>query len=246
MSEFNFPTEVIDLPSKGLVYPETSPLFSGRVEMKYMTAKEEDILTNQSYISKGVVFDKLLQSLIIDKNIKIEDLIIGDKNALLIAARILGYGSEYKFNYFGKEYTVDLTSLDNKEINETLFTKGKNEFFYTLPTSKVSLTFKLLTGKDEKAIESELEGIKKINKDTIPELTTRFKQIITSIDGNTDKKVIREFVDNAFLAKDSREFRKYIAEIQPDINTKTKIEDIEGLEEEIDIPIGLSFFWPES
>jgi len=246
MNEFNFPTEVIDLPSKGLVYPETSPLSSGKVEMKYMTAKEEDILTNQSYISKGVVFDKLLQSLIIDKNIKIEDLIIGDKNALLIAARILGYGSEYKFNYFDKEHTVDLTSLDNKEIDETLFAKGKNEFFYTLPASKVSITFKLLTGKDEKAIESELEGIKKINKENTPELTTRFKQMILAIDGNADKKVIRDFVDNAFLAKDSREFRKYITQIQPDVITKTTVETEDGLEEEINIPIGLSFFWPES
>jgi hypothetical protein len=246
MNEFNFPTEVIDLPSKGLVYPETSPLSSGKVEMKYMTAKEEDILTNQSYISKGVVFDKLLQSLIIDKNIKIEDLIIGDKNALLIAARILGYGSEYKFNYFDKEHTVDLTSLDNKEIDETLFAKGKNEFFYTLPASKVSITFKLLTGKDEKAIESELEGIKKINKENTPELTTRFKQMILAIDGNVDKKVIRDFVDNAFLAKDSREFRKYITQIQPDVITKTTVETEDGLEEEINIPIGLSFFWPES
>jgi hypothetical protein len=246
MSEFNFPTEVVDLPSKGLVYPENHPLSSGKVEMKYMTAKEEDILTNQSYISKGIVFDKLLQSLIVDKNIKVEDLIIGDKNSLLIASRILGYGSEYKFSYYGEEHSVDLTSLDNKEINESLFTKGKNEFFYTLPASKVTLTFKILTGKDERAIESELEGIKKINKETSPELTTRFKQMILAVDGNADKKVIRDFVDNAFLAKDSREFRKHITEIQPDIITKTKIENSEGLEEEIDIPIGLSFFWPES
>ena len=117
---------------------------------------------------------------------------------------------------------------------------------YTLPASKVTITFKLLTGKDEKAIESELEGIKKINKDNIPELTTRFKQMITAIDSNPDKKVIRDFVDNAFLAKDSREFRKYISEFQPDIITKTTIETEDGLEEEIDIPIGLSFFWPES
>ena len=246
MSEFNFPTEVVDLPSKGLVYPETFPLSSGTIEMKYMTAKEEDILTNQAYISKGVVFDKLLQSLIVDKNIKVEDLVIGDKNALLIAARILGYGSEYKFTYFGKEHVIDLTSLDNKQIDESLFTKGKNEFSYTLPASKVSLTFKLLTGKDEKAIDAELEGIKKINKENLPELTTRFKQMILSVDGNPDRKAVRDFVDNAFLAKDSREFRKYINEIQPDIIAKTKIENEEGLEEEIDIPIGLSFFWPES
>lgn len=246
MSEFNFPTEVVDLPSKGLVYPESSPLSSGQVEMKYMTAKEEDILTNQAYISKGIVFDKMLQSLIIDKSIKVDDLIVGDKNALLIAARILGYGNEYKFNYLGEEHTVDLTALDNKEIDESLFIKGQNRFTFQLPASKITLTFKLLTGKDDRAINAEIEGYKKINKESAPELTTRFKQMILAVDGNEDKKVIRDFVDNAFLARDSREFRNYIIKFQPDVNTKTTITTSDGLEEEIDIPIGLSFFWPES
>ncbi len=246
MSEFNFPTEVVDLPSKGLVYPESHPLSSGQVEMKYMTAKEEDILTNQAYISKGVVFDKLLQSLIVDKTIKVDDLIVGDKNALLIAARILGYGSEYKFSYLGEEHTVDLSVLENKEIDESLFTKGQNKFTYLLPASKITLTFKLMTGKDDRAVDAELEGYKKISKDGLPELTTRFKQMILAVDGNEDKKTIRDFVDNAFLARDSREFRKYITTFQPDINTKVTITGLDGLEEEIDVPIGLSFFWPES
>lgn len=246
MSEFKFPTEVVDLPSKGLVYPESSPLSSGQIEMKYMTAKEEDILTNQAFIKKGVVFDKLLQSLIVDKTIKVEDLIVGDKNALLIAARVLGYGANYKFTYAGEEHSADLTSLDNKPIDESLFTKGQNKFTFQLPSSKITLTFKLLTGKDERVIDAELEGYKKISKDNLPELTTRFKQMITSVDGNESLSTIRDFVDNAFLARDSREFRKYIQEFQPDVDTKITITTSEGLEEEIDIPIGLNFFWPES
>ena len=246
MAEFKFPTETIDLPSKGLVYPESNPLSKGFVEMKYMTAKEEDILTNQAYIKKGVVFDKLIKSLIVTEGVDIEDLIVGDKNAILIAARILGYGADYKFSYNGKEQSVDLTTLDNKTIDESLFIKGKNEFFYTLPTSKVSISFKLLTGKDDKAIDAELEGYKKINAESVPELTTRLKQIILSIDGNPDKKAIREFIDNYLLAKDSRELRKYINEIQPDVNTKIKVESWDGLEEEIDLPIDLNFFYPES
>jgi hypothetical protein len=246
MTEFKFPTETIELPSKGLVYPESNPLSKGVVEMKYMTAKEEDILTNQAYIKKGVVFDKLIKSLLVTEGIDIDDLVVGDKNALLIAARILGYGADYKFMYGGKEQNVDLTSLDNKELDESIFSKGKNEFYFTLPASKVSISFKLLTGKDEKAIDAELEGYKKLNKETSPEFTTRLKQMILSVDGNPDKKTIREFVDNAFLAKDSRELRKYIQQIQPDIKTNVIVEDIDGLEEEIDLPIGLSFFWPES
>jgi len=246
MAEFKFPTETIDLPSKGLVYPESNPLSKGFVEMKYMTAKEEDILTNQAYVKKGVVFDKLINSLIMTEGVNIEDLIVGDKNAILIAARVLGYGADYKFNYLGKEHSVDLTTLDNKPIDESLFTKGTNEFSYVLPHSKVTVSFKLLTGKDEKEIEAELEGYKKINKDNSPELTTRLKQIITAIDGNYDKKVIREFVDNYLLAKDSRELRNYISSFQPDVNTKVKINTFDDLEEEIDLPVDLSFFYPES
>ena len=98
-SKFKFPTEVVELPSKGLLYPEDNPLSSGKVEIKYMTAREEDILTNTSYISDGTVLDELLKSLIVSKDIDFNDLLIGDKNALLISARILGYGSKYKFNF---------------------------------------------------------------------------------------------------------------------------------------------------
>ena len=114
MSEFKFPTEEVELPSKGLLYPKDNPLSSGKVEIKYMTAKEEDILTNQSFIQKGTVLDKLLQSLIINKDIKTEDLFVGDKNALFVAARILGYGKEYKVTIAGKSETIDLTELENK------------------------------------------------------------------------------------------------------------------------------------
>ena len=109
-----FPTETIDLPSKGLIYPKDNPLSNGKVEMKYMTAKEEDILTNQSYIESGTVLDKLLQSLIIS-DVNYNDIITGDKNALLIAARVLGYGKDYKFEYKGEEVEVDLSIIDNKQ-----------------------------------------------------------------------------------------------------------------------------------
>ena len=102
------PTETIDLPSKGLIYPSDNPLSSGKIEMKYMTAKEEDILTNQNYIQKGIVLDKLLQALIVSK-INYSDLIVGDKNAIMVAARVLGYGKDYEFEYNGQNYTVDLS-----------------------------------------------------------------------------------------------------------------------------------------
>ena len=154
-----FPTEEVTLPSKGLVYPKDNPLSKGVLEMKYMTAKEEDILTNESYIKNGTVIDKLLKSLIITP-IDYNDIIIGDKNAIMIAARVLGYGKDYTFTYDGEEHTVDLTEVKDKELEEkNLLSKGQNEFEFTLPTTKKSITFKILTHGDEKKIENEIKGI---------------------------------------------------------------------------------------
>ena len=241
-NKFNMPTEMVELPSKGLVYPETSPLSSGKIEMKYMTAREEDILTNQAYIQKGTVLDELIKSLIVTPDVKYEDLIVGDKNALLVAARVLGYGKDYSFTYGGEEQTVDLSTIENKPLLEHLFTKGLNELDYTLPSTGTKITFKLLTGADEKKINAELEGLKKINKNSSPELSTRLKYMITSVEGNTEQKTIREFVDNSFLARDSRAFREYIKEVQPDVDL-TFFPD--GSNTKIDIPIGLRFFWTD-
>ena len=178
-NKFKFPTEVVELPSKGLLYPEGHPLAEGKIEMKYMTAREEDILTNQAYIKQGTVLDKLLQSLIVTK-INYDDLIVGDKNALFIAARILGYGGNYSFDYDGESHTVDLSTLNSKEFDESLITKGSNEFSFTLPYSETKITFKILTSSDERKIEKELTGLKKINKDNSPELSTRLKYTLSS------------------------------------------------------------------
>jgi hypothetical protein len=241
MSEFKLPTETVELPSKGLLYPEDSELSKGTIEIKYMTAKEEDILTNQSYIQNGTVLDKLLKSLIVSK-INFDDLLIGDKNAIMIASRILGYGSEYTFEYNGETQTVDLSQIENKPLNEELFTSRVNEFTFTLPKSKNTITFKLLNHKDEQDISRELEGLKKINKDASPELSTRLKYIITSVEGNRDKKDIRNFVDNYLLAQDSRALREYIKSIQPDVDLT--FFPSEG-SDRVNIPIGISFFWPD-
>jgi hypothetical protein len=241
MSEFKFPTEEVELPSKGLIYSKDNPLSSGKVEIKYMTAKEEDILSNQSFIQKGVVLEKLLQSVIINKDIKVDDLIVGDKNALLIATRILGYGKEYDIVVKGQNYTLDMSTLENKEFDESKFEAGKNEFNFTTPATGTVLTYQLATGKLEKQIDRELAGLKKINKENSTELTTRLKYLITSVDGSEEKKDIREFVDNRFLARDSRAFRDHIASTQPDVNLSYILDN----GEEVTIPIGLNFFWPD-
>jgi hypothetical protein len=237
--ENNIPTEVIELPSKGLIYPEDNPLSSGKIEMCYMTAKHEDILTNQSYIQKGIVLDKLLQALIVSK-INYNDLVVGDKNAIMVAARVLGYGKDYSFEYNGTEYAVDLSEIDNKPFEHS--NKGVNEFNYTLPSTGVNITYKILTHGDEQKVQTELEGLKKINKNSSPELSTRLKYMVTSVGGDRETKTIREFIDNHLLARDSRELRKHIKENQPDVDL-TFFPD--GATDRVDIPVGIKFFWPD-
>ena len=235
-----FPTEMVDLPSKGLLYPEGSPLRSGQIEMKYMTAREEDILTNQNYIQQGTVLDKLIESLIVSK-IDIKELLVGDKNAILIASRILGYGQDYEFENKGIVYKVDLTEMVDKELPSDVNYENGNNFEFILPTSKNQITFKLLTHGDEIAVEQELKGLKKINPNGSPELSTRLKYIITSINGDSDRRTVREFVDNELLARDSRSLRQEIKRISPDIDLTIKGDD----GEDIAIPISLNFFWPD-
>ena len=128
MAEVKFPTEVVDLPSQGLLYPKDSPLSSGTIEIKYMTAREEDILTSANLIKKGIVIDKLLEALIVDKSIKLDDMLLGDKNAILIASRILAYGKDYEVEIDGKEVVVDLTTLKEKKLDEKIVVNGSNEF----------------------------------------------------------------------------------------------------------------------
>jgi hypothetical protein len=242
MSEFKFPTEVVELPSKGLVYPPDHVLTSGKVEMKYMTAKEEDILSNQNFISKGIVLDKLLESLTLGK-INIKDLIIGDKNAILVASRVLGYGKDYSFIYNSKEYNVDLSTIENKVFDTSLISP-KGTFLFTLPTSGTVVEFKLLTENDEEKIKQEIEGLKKFNKELSSDITTRLKHQIVSVDGNEDKMSIKEFVEQYLLASDSRALRSYIKSVSPDVDLSTKVV-INGVEEDIDVPINLNFFWPD-
>lgn len=242
-SKFKLPTETVDLPSKGILYAESSPLAKGTVEMKYMTAKEEDILTNRNYIANGTVIDKLLQSLIVTEGINFDELLVGDKNAIMIAARILAYGKDYAISYQGEKHTVDLSTLEAKPFQEDLYTKGKNEFTFTLPHTGNKVTFKLLTHADEIDIEKELDGLKKINKEASPEVTTRLQKMILSVNGMTEQKDIREFVGGYLLAKDARALREEYAKVQPDIDLTISIP---GVTEGTALPIGLDFFWPDS
>lgn len=239
--------ETVDLPSKGLLYPSTNPASSGKVRIKYPTAKEEDILTNINYIKSGTVFDKLMESVLLDK-INISELLLGDKNAILVGIRVLAYGKDYKFLLGDEPITVDITSNDNlkeKILDESLIkNKGINEFYFTLPNSGVEVSFKLTTSGDEEQIDKEIEGIKKIRPKELPTVTTRLKHILLSVNGQRDTKTIREFVDE-MLTRDTKALREYINNITPNIELTYKHDFGKGLEEG-QVPINIGFFWPES
>ena len=248
MSEHKFPTEVIDLPSAGKVYPKDSPLSSGKLELKYMTTREEDILMSENLIKKGIVIDKLLDSLIITKGVKQEDLILGDKNAVLIASRILAYGPEYTVevanpNDFDEkvEHTFDLSQCPFKELSKDVDYSG-NSFEFTTPVGKNKLKFKLLTGADEALIEKDLKQSSKFGYST--DISTRLRYTVIEVDGDSKSQTINGFTQN-LLARDSVALRNYIRDIAPDIDLSSEVE-IGGEAVSVTIPLTVEFFWPQS
>ena len=252
--EYAFPTEVLTLPSKGLLYPKDHPLSSGTIDVKYMTAKEEDILTSANLIEKGLVIERLLEAVIANPKIKLQDMLVGDKNALMVGTRVLGYGPEYTIKIedpdtsLDVEHTFDLTKLKTKEIDYKLLEGGENKFKYTTEKSGNEIEFKLLTGIDEQNITKELKGYEKIAKVTGVDnsLTTRLKYQILSVDGDTKQETINDFVDNRFLSLDTRAYRKYVDSITPDLIFKQEYVSELGDTHTVDIPIGVRFFWPDS
>jgi len=248
--EQKFPSEMIDLPSEGRLYPEGHTLSSGKIEMKYMTAKEEDILTNQSFIKQGVVLDKLFKSLIVSP-INYHELLLCDKNAIMIAARVLGYGKDYPIKVKHPEtaeeidYTVDLTQLKEREIDWSLIEDGVNEFEFELPHSRRKLILSLMTHGKQRKLDQEMKGLAKLKKNA--SLTTMLKYVIVSLDGDRDNAQIRKFVDNQLLALDSRAIRQHLTKITPDIDLTVNVPDGEsGDTFPVSFGFGLDLFWPDS
>ena len=246
---FPFATEIITLPSRGLCYPESSPLASGEVTIKLLTAKEEDILTSTTLIRKGIVIDKLLESILVEPGVNLNDLLIGDKNAILVATRVLAYGPTYKVvitdpvENESVDVEVDMGKLQTKEIDESILNR-ENEYDFILPKSGIPIKFKLLTHGDEIAINKDIEASEKISKQS-NEITTRWRRIITEVNGNRDFSNISNFVANQFQIQDSKALRKHIASITPDVDfTFEYTSPFTGEKEALKVPIGIDFFYP--
>ena len=240
-----FPSEVIDLPSEGKLYPKEHPCSDGKIEIKYMTAKEEDILTSQNLIKKGVVIDRLLDSLILTEGIKTDDLILGDKNAVMVAARILAYGPEYACEVANPKtgirelHTFNLADCPFRKVKENI---DINDIKIDLPISKKSVHIRLLTGKEEKSIAEDLKASKKTGNQISPELTTRLRHIIKAVDGDETPATVNNFANN-ILSRDSLFLRQEMKKVTPDIELIQEVE-IGGDTVEVDIPMTVNFFWP--
>ena len=242
-----FPTEIVPLPSGGKYYPDGHPLSSGEVEVKYMTANEEDILTSQNLIKQGKVIDVLLDSLV-QGDFDMNDMLIGDKNAVMIAARVLGYGKDYEFEMEDpltgekEKQVLDLTTLDHKEID------FDGDYTFELPNSKRVLGWKFITQRDENEITEELKALRKVTKRSgiEQEVTTRLRKVITSVDGDESVGTINNFVNNEFLSRDSKAFRDYLLSVTPDVDLNIIVDFSSGEEVEVTVPMTVEFFWPKS
>lgn len=247
---FVVPTEFVDLPSKGKFYKQGHPLHNkSSIEIRFMTAKEEDILTSKSLLKKGIAIDKMLESVIVDKNVKIDDLLLGDKNALIIAARITGYGSEYETKVTcpscgaSGKYSFDLREFKSTEGGDSEHAKltENGTFKLTLPVSKFEVEVRLLSGADEKRIADMFSS--KTVKNVESNVTDQFKMFLVSVNGNSSREMLDKFVE-VMPAADSRFLRKEYEKLSPNVDLSQQIECTEcGTVTEMEVPFTTDFFW---
>mgnify|MGYP003124772700 CR=1 FL=1 len=250
---FVAPTEFVELPSKGLCYPETHPLHNEEtIEIKFMTAKEEDILSSRALLKKGIAIERFIQSVIVNPRIKAKDLLVGDRNAILIAARTSGYGNIYETQVAcpscgeKSHFSFDLNNkkVTETEENENVASLGNGTFQITMPYSKFKIVFRLLDGSDEAYLAATATTKKKTTKvDSV--LLEQYARMIVSIEGHTDQSIIKRYVTN-MPTMDSRHLRNSYKSVTPDVNIKENFECPScGHEQEMEVPFGTDFFWPD-
>lgn len=250
---FEIPVESVPLPSNGTAYPAESPL-NGKetVDIRSMTAREEDILTSRALIKKGTVITELIKSCLVDKRIYVPDMLAGDRNAVMIALRITGYGADYGVEAdcpkCGKrsKQEFNLGEMPIKRLEIEPVTKGQNLFEFKLPMTKKTVHFKFLTGRDEEEISVVQERAKKQGALADNNVTTRLQYAIVSVDGKTDRSAVNGFI-RSMPARDSMALRKYIDAQEPGIDMKGEY-DCPACNEvsEVRVPLGASFFWPDA
>ena len=250
---YQVPTDFVELPSQGKFYSKDSPLYGvEKLEIKYMTAREEDLLVSPSLKKEGVAIDRVIESLLVDKNIRTNDLLVGDKTAILINARKNAYGAEYKFPFVCtkcghlNEQEESLENVKSKETKEDEFSKitENGTILITLPKSKATIELKILTSEDEQMITKAIE---KRSKNNLPpeSLLTRYRQMFVSVNGDTDIEFIVSFIANMPIA-DSAFLKKRYVMLTPDVEFKYSKHCSEcSTLNEGEVPILANFFWPD-
>ena len=250
--EFIAPIEIVELPSKGLFYDEGHPLYEkDSIEIKHMTTKEEDILTNQSFIKNGTVIDRLIQSVIVTPGVKVRDLLIGDKDALTVACRKYGYGQEYDTTFTcpscgtKQEFTFNLDEVENNDFMEQVeefdasIDYENKVIDFLIPRTNTKLQLKLLfdTTEDKKSKKS---------KSKQGAITTFYRKIIKSVNGNSDPRFIKSYIES-MTAVDSRYLRAAYSRMAPGVDLSCHFEcsfcDHEG---KVEVPLNAEFFWLKS
>lgn len=252
---FSTPTEFVELPSGGRFYPESHPLHNqGTIEIRHMTAKEEDILSSKTLLKKGLALDRFMQSVIVDNQVNVQDLLVGDRNAILIAARITGYGEEYTTQVVcpscsqTSRFTFSLepksTDKGGDELAEQITWTKNGTFITRLPFLDVDVEMRLLTGKDEQYL-SKLIKNKKAGNLADSSLTDQLRMTIASVNGRTDQTTINSLV-NHLPAKDSRHLRTVYASAVPNVDMTQHFECSHCFhEDEVEVPLSAEFFWPK-
>jgi len=247
------PVEIVPVPSEGKVYPQESPLFNKKVlEIKAMTAQEEDILTSRALIQQGTVISHLIQSCLIDKTLDVRNMLLGDRNALMVSVRITGYGPSYKAESscpacgVASKQEYNLTDLEIKRLEIDPVSPGANLFSFTLPVTKKVIHFKFLTGSDEEERSVSVERKRKLmpGMKVDSQITSRLEQLIVSVEGIEDRNKINHFIKN-MPAMDSRQLRSYIENHEPGIDMSVWMKCSGcGETSQVSLPIGSNFFWP--
>jgi len=251
------PTDFVELPSKGAFYPPEHPLHGAEsAEIRYMTARDEDILTNRSLLKQGLAFDRLIESVLVDKRIKAASLLLGDRNAILINTRITGYGSEYTTDITcagcgtQQEFEFDLDLAHSQHLDESLLedgsvrASGSGTFIITMPSSDTEVEVKFLTGADESKLSKETERKRKRKLDSAV-FTDQLRSFIVSVDGNEDTIALQQFVYN-MTSRDARVLRLKYTSLMPSIDLTQEFSCLNcGHTADMEVPLGSNFFWPD-
>jgi len=255
MEDFGFevPVETVPLPSRGVTYPADSPMHGVEtLSIRAMTAREEDILTSKALIKKGTVISELLKSCIVDKGFDPDAALTGDRNALMVALRITGYGAGYRVEVDcpacgqRSKQEFNLAELPIKRLEIDPISLGANLFECELPVTKKTVRWRFLSGKEEREISQTAERRKKQGQLNDNLVTTRLTHCLHSVGGITDKNKLSFFIRN-MPAKDSLFLRRYIDKNEPGIDMKSWMDCPSCLESsEVKLPLGASFFWPDA